>query len=93
MTNDNLNWANATVNYTDSGLTVASCNGGITTTNNSTSGWTWYYPYYGSCYPVYEKSKVEQAFKIVSKLMEKKIIKSMTLKKFIDTVNAVSEIL
>jgi hypothetical protein len=39
------------------------------------------------------KSKIEQAFKIVSKLMEKKIIDKMSLKQFIDTVNSVAEIL
>jgi hypothetical protein len=63
------------------------------------------YPYY---YPIYEqhyhnwytstiipeKSKVEQAFKIVGKLLEKDLIKKeLTVKEFIKLVNDIAEII
>lgn len=50
---------------------------------------TWY-PYY---YPIYhsEPNKTEAAFKIVSKLMEKGLVKNITLKKFIELVNEISK--
>ena len=40
-----------------------------------------------------EKSKVEQAFKILGKLMEKKIIKQVTVKEFIELVNEIASVL
>lgn len=52
-----------------------------------------YYPRY---YPVYvdHKDKVTQSFKIVSKLLEKKIIKKdLTIKDFIELVNTIADIL
>lgn len=56
----------------------------------------WYQPYIYS-YPVYhyctERSKVEQGFKIVAKLLESKIItKELTIKEFIKLVNDIAEI-
>jgi hypothetical protein len=49
-----------------------------------------YYPVYYS-YPCYEKSKIEQAFKIVGKLIENKIIeKELTVKDFIKLVNDIA---
>ena len=44
-------------------------------------------------YPVYQASKTEQAFKIVAKLLEQKIIDELTVKKFITLVNEIAEIL
>lgn len=60
-----------------------------------------YYPiyeqYYHSWYPttfITEKSKVEQGFKIVAKMLEGKIItKELTIKEFIKLVNDIAEIL
>jgi hypothetical protein len=64
------------------------------------SGWNWCYPYVERWYPttyytywVKEDSKIEQAFKIVQKLMNKKIIEKITLKKFIELVNEIAKIL
>ena len=57
--------------------------------------WDTHY-YYCSTYPSYiipEKSKIEQAFKIMGRLMEKKIIKDISLQQFIELVNSVAEIL
>ena len=67
-------------------------------TTDGDSGFYWHdlhYPYYNYYYPNYsicEKSKVEQAFKIVNKLMENKIIDKITLKKFIKLVNDIAEV-
>ena len=57
-----------------------------------------YYHYYPTWYPTYhycqEKSKVEQAFKIVGKLLEKDLIeKELTVKQFMKLVNEIAEIL
>lgn len=52
--------------------------------------------YYPSSYPVYieNKDKVSQAFKIVSKMLEKKIIeKELTVKDFIGLVNTIADII
>ena len=50
-----------------------------------------FYPTY--YYPVYvnppEKNKFELAFKILSKMLEKKIIEKMTLKQFIEAINEI----
>lgn len=57
--------------------------------------WDTHYHYYTTYLPsmhISEKSKVEQAFKIVSKLLEKKIIKTLTVKQFIELTNDISEI-
>ena len=60
--------------------------------------WPWwqdYHHYYHYSYPVYidNKSKIEQAFKIVSKLMEKKIVSKITVEKFVELVNDIAAIL
>ena len=49
-----------------------------------------YYPVY---YPIYhnEPNRTEGAFKIVSKLMEKGLVKNVTLKKFIELVNEIAK--
>lgn len=64
-----------------------------------------FYPYYEPLiekhyfnYPIYttyhstEKSKVEQAFKIVQVLIEKKLVKVDKVKEFIELVNEIVEI-
>jgi len=62
----------------------------------------YYYPiyneYYHNWYPTHtfitEKSKIEQGFKIVGKLLENKIItKDLTIKEFIKLVNDIAELL
>lgn len=56
-----------------------------------------FYHYYPTWYPTYhicEKSKIEQAFKIIGKLMEGKIIeKDLTVKQFMKLVNDIAEVL
>jgi hypothetical protein len=57
--------------------------------------WDTHLHYYQS-YPIYqapEKSKIEQAFKIMQKLMEKKIVEKVSLKNFIETVNEIAGVL
>jgi len=51
-----------------------------------------YYPVY---YPMWEtkNSSLEQAFKILQVLIEKKLIKITTVKQFIETVNEISGII
>jgi hypothetical protein len=57
-----------------------------------------FYHYYPQWYPSYhycnEKSKIEQAFKIVGKLLEKDLIeKELTVKQFMKLVNEIAEII
>ena len=59
---------------------------------------SWHLPCWPVYYPTYtyvnEKSKIEQAFKIVSKLLEQKIIiKELTIKEFVKLVNDVAEVI
>jgi hypothetical protein len=58
--------------------------------------WDTHYHYYQS-YPSItispEKSKIEQAFKIMGKLMEKGIVDKISLKKFIEMVNEIATVL
>ena len=49
--------------------------------------------YYPSISYITEKSKIEQAFKILGKLIEKKIIKEPTIKAFIGLVNEIASII
>jgi len=55
------------------------------------------YPLYNTWYPywhVCEKSRIEQAFKIIGKLMESKIIeKELTVKDFMKLVNDIANII
>ena len=60
--------------------------------------YSWYNYWYPQYYPAYinipEKSKIEQAFKIVEKLMKHKIIeKELTVKEFIKIVDEIANIL
>jgi len=49
--------------------------------------------WYPSVSIVPEKSKVEQAFRILGKLLEKKIVKTVTVKDFIELVNEIAGVL
>lgn len=65
--------------------------------NNAVFYDNYYQPYYHTWYPTYhvcEKSKVEQAFKILGKLLEQKIIeRELTVKEFMKMVNDIAEII
>jgi hypothetical protein len=84
---------NAVISYNDNTGTLGAING----TDNCCIPWNWGYwdtHYHNYCsYPTYQTSKVEQAFKIVAKLLEKKIIKELTVKDFIVLVKDISELL
>lgn len=61
-------------------------------------GWSWpdtYHYYYPTYYPyvVKEDNKFEQAFKIVQKLMEKKLVDPKKVKDFIELVNEIVDVL
>ena len=84
------------VSYSNGQLTVG--NAGDYTNYHYPDYWdTWhnhYYPIYYPSYHICEKSKVEQAFKIVGKLLENKIIeKELTVKEFMKLVNDIGELL
>lgn len=59
--------------------------------------YSWYTQEYHHWFPmaihVTEKSKVEQAFKILGKLLEKKIIESCSAKQFIELVNEIASVM
>lgn len=80
------------VKYNSGGLTVGNCY------IQQPYYWPVYENVYHHWYPTYigmpEKSKVEQGFKIVAKMLENKIItKALTIKEFIKLVNDIAEIL
>jgi hypothetical protein len=95
------------VSYNAGQLSVGSLGSSIEDYNTSDLGYCYvpvpqYYPvyehYYHNWYPIYpmvtEKSKIEQGFKIVGKMLEKKIItKELTIKEFIGLVNDIAELL
>lgn len=86
--------ANAMVRYSASDYQ----NGSLLVDNSCIpySKWLdWYNPIYHHWHPTYtlpSKSKLEQAFKITQKLMEKQIIKGLKLKQFIELVNEIANI-
>jgi len=55
--------------------------------------WDWWYPHYPNV--IIEKSKVDQAFKIMKILMDKKLVDKdkLTVGKFIELVNKIAEVL
>lgn len=53
----------------------------------------WPHHYYHWCGYDYRTPKIETAFKIVQMLMDKKIAKITSVKKFVELVNEVSEVL
>jgi len=89
------------VRYDNDTNTWIGDNGTPYTGDNGTTytGTAWVYPYVERWYPVYyttwcdNKSTVEQSFNIVQKLMEKEIIKKLTLKQFIEIVNEIAKLL
>ena len=64
---------------------------------DTTDYWGYHHNYYPNWYPSYhicERSKVEQAFKVVGKLLENKVIKGdMNVSRFIKLVNDIAEVL
>jgi len=65
---------------------------------NTLGSYDCFYHYYPQWYPSYhyvsERSKIEQAFKIVGKLLEKDLIeKELTVKQFMKLVNEIAEII
>lgn len=81
-----------------SGNLCAGQTGSLTGATNAMVNCDYYYHYYPQWYPSYhycnEKSKVEQAFKIVGKLLEKDLIeKELTVKQFMKLVNEIAEII
>ena len=70
---------------------------------SSSSYNNYYYPWYPETireyYPIYyriwetEPDKFEQAFKIVNKLMEKKIVEIRKVKDFVELVNEIVDII
>jgi len=87
---------NAMVSYDNGQLSAFNNTGDYNQLGTCIAPWGWdnYYHYYHYHYPsvVYEKSKMEIAFKIVARLLEKKLVKAMSVKQFIELTNEVSEI-
>ena len=84
--------SNALVEYITSSGTLSVGNASI---GDYYPWWQDYHHYYHYSYPVYidNKSKIEQAFKITEKLMEKKIVKDIKLKQFIELVKEIASVL
>ena len=90
--------ANATVTFNDNGSSGIYIGDPLNyeLMPDKTGFYDWYYPvyyYWNLPCTLAEKNKIEQSFKIVQKLMEKKVIDKMTLKKFITLVNEIANIL
>lgn len=92
--------ANAMVTY-DSNSQQLSVDNVSAGSENAPTLWDWpyywdtHYHYGHTWYPsiTYEKSKIEQAFRILQKLMEKKIIKELMVKQFIELVNDIANVI
>lgn len=89
-------------NLNQNDLVSYSQNSGGLQVGNCTFDYPYYWDthnhYYHNWYPlspiISEKSKVEQGFKIVAKMIENKIItKELTIKEFIKLVNDIAEII
>lgn len=98
------NFQNAMVSYKNDTLMVGGLNDSVWKDNALSGSYNSYstlWSDFHTCYPSYtyhwhhdEPNKTEQAFKIVGKLIEKKLIKKeMTVAKFIETVNEVASVL
>jgi hypothetical protein len=84
------------MSYSNGNLCAGGTGGnGINSLLNSCDAFYHYYPqWYPSYHYVSEKSKIEQAFKIVGKLLEKDLIeKELTVKQFMKLVNEIAEII
>lgn len=94
----NMNYnGNELVSYNSGQLQVGGSTGDYINNFNDYYHY-WVEPYYPLYFPtttyITEKSKIEQGFKILSKMMETKIItKELTIKEFIKLVNDIAEIL
>lgn len=89
---------NELVSYSNNSLAVGSPTGDFTHYwNDYPDYWHDHYHYYPIYFPQYhlcEKSKVEQAFRIVTKLFENKIIeKEITSKELIKLINDIAEVI
>jgi len=87
------NWQNL-LNTSLSDFTETGDTASINTTISYKYYWDWWYPYYIEYVPVkVEKNKIEEAFKVISILIKKKIIKveKLTVGKFIDLVNELAK--
>ena len=83
---------NSYISYTTNGFNVGDA---IYTTSNWDTcwhDWGWTYPSYHYHYDT-KPNSFELSFKIVSKLLEKKIIQKMTLKQFIETIGEVAKLI
>ena len=90
--NKNNNYSNDNLNYS---VSYNGTTGDTTWTVGNVYDYyqTWWWPTY---YPTiqYVESKVDKAFKIVTKLIEKKLLtKELTVGKFIELVNEISTVL
>lgn len=93
---DKNNLLNTSIIYSSSGLTLGtdSSSNSLNYSNFNDYCQNWY-PYCYS-YPTYihdRPNPMETAFKLVSKLLEKKIIQKITLKQFIELVGEVSKLI
>jgi hypothetical protein len=83
------------VSYSNGGLTAGGYGLGDYSYPNYYETFHYYYPqWYPTYHYVTEKSKIEQAFKILGKLLELKIVeKELTVKEFMKMVNEIAEVL
>jgi len=87
------NWQNL-LNTSLSDFTETGDTASINTTISYKYYWDWWCPYYIEYVPVkLEKNKIKEAFKVISILIKKKIIKveKLTVSKFIDLVNELAK--
>lgn len=102
---ETVNCVTEDINLPNSSIEITFPNSTTTTTNTVTGNvyipHPTYYEYYHYYYPLWyeptvikEKSKVEQAFQILNKLLENKIItKVLTVKTFIKLVNDIAGVI
>ena len=88
------------VSYSGEVLTVGGNVIPLTFNNGNASGdcYDFYHYFYPQFYPSYSyiqvPNKIEQAFKILGKLLEsKRITKELTVKEFMKTVNDIAEVI
>ena len=92
---------NEAVCYNAGGLTLGDNVVPLTIGNDFPCGdfyhnyWQPYYPqwYPSYAYTLYTPSKIEQAFKVVGKLVENKVIKDLNVKEFMKLVTDIAEVL
>ena len=83
---------NSIIEFTGSGFGISGNAIGISDWNSCWHDWGWIYPSYQYHYDI-KPNSFELSFKIVSKLLEKKIIQKMTLKQFIETIGEVAKLI